>query len=330
MNVVSLFSGCGGADLGFVQERFNIIFSNDNDLSACRIYEKNLGVKPIHDDIQNIKKFPKADVVIACNPCQGFSQIGMRDEDDSRNILYRQIFRCLQQSKPKYLISENVKGLITLYGGKFFRRMRQGFNRCGYKTKWKIINAKSFGVSQNRERVFIVGVRKDLKVDFNFPKPTHDGIQNPYVTLRQTIGNLPKPKSSEYYPSKHWTFFYMSRNRRRGWDDVSYTIQTQGQYIPLHPSSPPMINRSLNEWVFSDKNKSRRLSIMECARIQSFPDSFKFIGSLPEQYRAIGNAVPPLVARSIAKSIKQIDESIPSIATRQSLFQEKCTRPKTL
>ncbi len=127
MKVVSLFSGAGGMDLGFSQAEFEIIFANDISVRACETYKKNLGLEPVNKDIRKIREFPKADVLIACNPCQGFSMIGKRDEGDKRNLLYREIFRCLRLVKPKYFVVENVKGLASLYKGKFSRRMLTGF-----------------------------------------------------------------------------------------------------------------------------------------------------------------------------------------------------------
>ena len=173
MRVVSIFSGAGGMDLGFLESGYDIIFANDIDRMACETYEKNLRLKAVNDDIRTIKEFPKADVLIACNPCQGFSIIGKRVENDPRNTLYREIFRCLRLIKPMYFVVENVKGLAHLYEGKFLTRMLNGFSRAGYKVKWDILNAKDYGVPQNRERVFIVGVRKDLPVEYKFPQRTH-------------------------------------------------------------------------------------------------------------------------------------------------------------
>jgi len=304
MKAISIFSGGGGMDLGFKKAGIEIIFGNDIDKRACETYEKNFDLKPVLSDIRKIKKFPKADILIACNPCQGFSEIGLREENDPRNTLYKEIFRCLRQVKPKFVVVENVKGLIKLYQGKFFKRILNNFKRHGYDVKWQILNAKDYGVPQNRERVFIVATRKKLNLDYQFPKPTHGTNSKPYVTLKDTISDLPKPKESEYCWQKGWPFFYMSRNRRRKWNEVSFTIQTLGENIPLHPSCPPMKFKEKDRFVFTKSKKYyRRLSTRECARIQTFPDSFKFVGGKMSQYRVIGNAVPPLLAKKIAKSI---------------------------
>lgn len=310
MKVVSLFSGAGGMDLGFKEAGFDIILANDIYSYACETYQRNFGVKPIREDIRKVRRFPEADVLVACNPCQGFSLIGRRDENDERNLLYRQIFRALRIVKPKYLVVENVKGLRSLYGGKFLARMLSGFERAGYNAYWKLLNAQDYGVPQRRQRIIIVGVRRDLNVEYQFPAPTHGPGLKPYVTMRKSIADLPKPGAGEFFDNKnHWSFFYMSRNRRADWEQVSFTIQTNGEDIPLHPSSPPMKKVSRDRWKFTaNARKYRRLSVRECARIQSFPDTFEFIGPLGSKYRLVGNAVPPQLARVIAESIKRLDE----------------------
>lgn len=310
MKAVSIFSGGGGMDLGLKKAGIRILLANDIDERACETYEKNLGLKPICGDIKRIKKFPRADILVACNPCQGFSKIGLRQENDPRNLLYKEIFRCLKQVKPKFVVVENVKGLIQLYQGKFFKRILNNFRRCGYDVKWQLLNAKDFGVPQNRERVFIVATLKKLNLEYEFPKPTHGTHKKPYVTLKDAISDLPKPKKEEYCLQKKWPFFYMSRNRRRRWSEVSFAIQTRGENIPLHPSCPPMKFKKRDTYVFTKSKKPyRRLSTRECARIQTFPDSFKFSEGKQCQYKIIGNAVPPLLAKKIAKSILKTHDS---------------------
>lgn len=194
MKVVSIFSGAGGMDHGFRQAGFEIVFANDIYKYACETYEKNFGLKPLRGDISKVRKFPKADVLIACSPCQGFSIIGKRSEGDERNMLYKEIFRCLDIIRPKYFVVENVKGLKSLYGGKYYNRMISGFERRGYDVTATLVNAKDYGVPQSRERIIIVGVRKSLKVKYFFPAPTHGGEDgcpgrrlSPYVTLAQAI-----------------------------------------------------------------------------------------------------------------------------------------------
>src|SRR5215207_342996 len=262
--------------------------------------------------------------------CQGFSLVGKRNENDKRNLLYREIFRCLKLVDPKYFVIENVKGLAHLYNGKFLRRMLSGFSRLGYKVQWKNIDAKVYGVPQHRERIIIVGVKKNLKVNYEFPPAEYGPGLKPYNTLRDAIGEMDKPAKDDHYNKDDWPFFYMSRNRRAGWDSVSFTIQSYGRHIPIHPSCPPMVRAGKDKFKFAGKKKMyRRLSTRECARIQTFPDSFQFVGGLKSRYRLIGNAVPPLFARKIAESIKTMElsrfnkDAAEMSASRQYIIRQK-------
>lgn len=310
MKVVSLFSGAGGLDLGFVQAGHEIVFANDSDKNACATYEENLHLKPHCRDIRKVDHFPQADILIGCNPCQGFSFIGARNPDDERNYLYEEIVRCLKEVQPKFFVTENVRGLESLYKGKFIKLMLDDFDDAGYDVTWELLNAKDYGVPQDRQRIFMVGVRKDLDVTYHFPERTHGPGKQPYVALMQAIGDLRPPRKSEYWNSNDYSFFYMSRNRRRTWNEVSFTIQASGRHAPLHPSCPPMKKVGKDKWIFTvDPEKYRRLSVRECARIQTFPDSYDFKGNLRSQYRQVGNAVPPREALKIALAFNSLEMS---------------------
>ena len=303
MNVVSLFCGAGGMDSGFIQAGHKILWANDKNKDACATYERNLNLTPLCKDVKKVDHFPAAEIVVACNPCQGFSFIGSRNPDDERNYLYEEIVRCLKEVRPKFFVTENVKGLRSLYKGKFFRLMLSDFEDSGYNVTWRLLNAKDFGVPQDRERIFMVGVRQDLDFEYQYPEATHGPRRLPYVTLRRAIGGLPPPKKNEYWADDRFSFFYMSRNRRRGWGDVSFTIQASGRHVPLHPDSPTMEKVAKDVWVFRGNiKKCRRLSIRECARIQTFPDCYVFVGSLQSQYVQVGNGVPPLLSWKIASA----------------------------
>lgn len=304
MNVLSMFSGAGGMDRGFIEAGHKIVWASDIKKDACASYEQNIRIKPLCIDIKKVERFPYAEIVVACNPCQGFSIIGPRNPDDPRNFLYKEIVRCLKQIRPKFFVTENVKGLKSLYLGRFLDLMLKEYADCGYDVTWRILNAKNYGVPQDRERLFIIGVRKDLGLQYHFPPKTHGEGGAPFVTLRNAIGNLPPPKKGEFWDDHRYPFFYMSRNRRRGWNDVSYTIQASGRHAPLHPSSPPMKKIGQDHWVFTkDAKYYRRLSVKECALIQTFETKDIFVGSLHSQYVQVGNAVPPLLAQRIAESI---------------------------
>lgn len=310
MDAVSLFSGCGGFDLGFEKAGYDIIFANDINIKACETYNENFGITPANCDVRNIKKFPRADVLIGCYPCQGFSLYGNRNMDDHRNFLFLEFSRALKRVQPKFFVTENVKGLLFKYGKEVMRRMLIAFSKREYKVSWKVINAKWYGAPQDRERIFIVGVRKGIKKEYSFPDPTHGKGLKPYTTIKDAIGGLPKPKEGEYWESiycPHFSSHYMSRNRRRGWNDTSFTIQANGRHAPLHPSSPTPIKVGKDKFVFPEGTKNlRRMSARECSSIQTFPRNFKFQGTLSSQYEQIGNAVPPLVSQKFAESLLSI------------------------
>jgi len=337
MRIVSLFSGAGGMDLGFINAGHEIIFANDNNYNACATYKENLNHDPVFKDIKKIRAFPKGDLLIACCPCQGFSLFGNRNYSDKRNFLYKEIIRCLKDTKPKFLILENVKGLLSLYKSNFFNTILSELRKTGYNITYKLINAKDYGVPQDRLRVFIVGIRKDLNFNYKFPKITHgpDTITpvklkqhingyieyiydedikeslKKYTTLKQAIGHLDPPEKNEYWNSNKYSYFYMSRNRRRKWNQVSYTIQASGRHLPLHPSCPPMKKIEKDKWIFTDEeHKYRRLSIKECSLIQSFPEDYNFIGGLESKYRQIGNAVPPNLAYNLAIQFDEFNNKL--------------------
>jgi DNA (cytosine-5)-methyltransferase 1 len=300
MEIVSLFSGCGGTDLGFEKAGHDIVFANDIDKYACDTYKKNLGYDIECLDIAKVPKFQKADVLVGCYPCQGFSIYGSRVRNDPRNFLYLEFVRALRQTKPKFFLSENVKGLLYGYGNGILKGMLKEFRAAGYKPKWQLINVKNYGVPQDRQRVFIVGVRDDLISSYEFPEETHGEGLKPFVTLRDTIYDMPRPPKEDVY---YGTFssHYMSRNRKKGWDESSFTIQASGRHAPLHPSGKKMQYVKRDVYKFCGR-LNRRLSYKECAAIQSFPNSFKFEGHLESKYRQIGNAVPPLMAKIFAES----------------------------
>jgi DNA (cytosine-5)-methyltransferase 1 len=299
MEVASLFSGCGGTDLGFMNAGHDLILANDIDKWACSSYESNLGIKPTIGDISKIESFPRADILVGCYPCQGFSIYGARRSNDPRNSLYLQFIRALRQSKPKFFLTENVKGLLFGYGKVILKDMLKEFKASNYELCWKLVNAKDYGIPQDRERVIIVGRRKDLVKSYEFPEPTHGENLKPYTTLRDCIGDFGKPKEGEVFDDA-FSSHYMSRNRKRRWNQVSFTIQASGRHAPLHPSGRPMAYVKQDVFCFV-KGPNRRLSYKECAAIQSFPGDWDFDGPLDKKYRQIGNAVPPLLAQVFAE-----------------------------
>lgn len=342
-NLLSLFSGCGGLDLGFElaglqatigenealqafkdkkkfnEERkksiFHTIYANDFFEEATQSYERNFPSEIFVDtcDIRKIKKFPPADIVLGGFPCPGFSEAGPRLIDDERNFLYLHFIRCLLQSQPLIFVAENVKGMMTLGKGEVFKQIVQDFAAAGYTIYHKLLDSSKYGVPQKRERVILVGVRNDLDYEYEFPNPTHgeEGLK-PIVTLRDAIWDL-KDNPGPYFKGSYSSIF-MSRNRKKSWDEPSFTIQASGRQAPIHPSGAPMIKVGKDKFIFSDgEENNRRLSIKEIARIQTFPDWYEFSqgnstkksdnAKLDLVYKQIGNAVPVMLARVVALPI---------------------------
>ncbi|MBT2729214.1 DNA cytosine methyltransferase [Bacillus sp. ISL-75] len=303
-SVVSLFAGAGGLDTGLKMAGFNVIWANEIDKDACETYVANHPETYVErGDVRNVKAFPKADLVVGGYPCQGFSLAGNRLITDERNYLYREFVRCLRQANPKFFIAENVKGLLTMAGGQIIEAMIQDFKNEGYNVSHHLVNAKDYGVPQDRERVLIIGVREDLAFKYELPNPTHGSGMlelKPYVTLRDAIGHLKPSEVGEVYDST-FSSRYLSRNRKRSWDEVSFTIQASGRHAPLHPSGEPMIKVGPDEWILPETSEHRRLSAVECALIQTFPPDYIWKGSLGAIHKQIGNAVPCLLAKTIAK-----------------------------
>lgn len=342
INVLSLFSGCGGLDLGFelaglaaiigeetaltafqskdaydsLREKsiFHTIYTNDLFKEANESYRKNF---PNHNfqhgiDIRKVRNFPKADLVIGGFPCPGFSEAGPRLVDDERNFLYIHFIRCITQAQPDIFVAENVKGMLTLGKGEVIKQITEDFSSAGYDVQYKLLNSRDYGVPQLRERVFIVGVKHGVNFSYHYPIPTHGNNINPFITLQETIGDL-EEKPGPYHKGSY-SSMYLSRNRKKRWDEQSFTIQASGRQAPLHPSGLPMEKIDKNHWIFPDGEEyHRRLSVKEVARIQTFPDWFYFSDGgnqnvsennrLDKQYKQIGNAVPVFLAKAVATPI---------------------------
>lgn len=309
-NVVSLFTGCGGSDAGVTAAGFHVVMANDILPYAKDVYLSN---HPETDyvvgDVSSINSFPSSELLVGCYPCQGFSQGGARDPSRKINTLYLQFARALNQIKPKAFIVENVSGMIRKDYCHLLQDQFRVFNDAGYNVKHQILNASDFGVAQARKRIFIVGIRKDIDIEYHFPTPTHgEDRQNPYKTIRDAIGHMPEWPEGEFYDSEfHW--YYMSRNRRQNWNDLSKTIVANARHMPLHPMSPQMIKLGPDKWHFINNSPARRFSYREAAALQgfrnlSFPDTEQ--GSLTMRYTVVGNAVPPPLFEAVAKALPDI------------------------
>jgi len=327
--VLSLFSGCGGLDLGFHKAGFEIVCANENDKKIHQTFEYNFPkTKLIKEDIKKIdyQEFPKnIDGVIGGPPCQSWSEAGKQlGEKDKRGKLFFEYIRVLSLVKPKFFLAENVSGILHNKHRNSVKKIKDEFEKLGFTTSITLVDANDYNVPQTRKRVFFIGIKKSLKKKFIFPASK---ILNHKPTLRDALENLEKPIPSKKfnktnginpksnniqnneYMTGNFSTIYMSRNRVRNWDEPSFTIQAGGRHAPLHPEAPKMIKVGKDKRIFvkSKIKKYRRLSVRECARIQTFPDDFIFFyENLSDAYKMIGNAVPVNLAFVIAKSIKKI------------------------
>jgi len=304
---VSFFCGSGGLDLGFTRAGFDTLWANDFDSDSCETYRKHSSAVVICGDMHKIgsQNIPDCDVMLGGFPCQGFSLSGPRKVDDSRNTLYKEYVRLVKTKRPLAFIGENVKGLLTMASGAFINAIVSEFSDCGYNVYYQHVNAKDYGVPQDRVRIFIVGFRKDLHIE-SFSLPKYTGKQH---NLTDALATLPKPKETdichEPYSSR-----YMSRNRKRQWNEVSYTIPAMAKQVPLYPDSPDMVKLDTDLWRFGDGGDTRRLSWQECAAIQTFPTDMEFVGDLTSKYKQIGNAVPVNLAEQMATAIREVLDNI--------------------
>lgn len=325
MKLLSLFSGAGGLDLGFERAGFEIIAANEYDKTIWETYEKNHKAKLIKKDIREIlsDELPKSDGIIGGPPCQSWSEAGsLRGINDPRGKLFYEYIRILKDIQPKFFLAENVKGMLSKRNTDAVRDIIKEFEEAGYNVFIKLLNAFDYGVAQDRERVFYVGFRKDLNIShFEFPYPIKEKERK---FLKDTIWDLKdnalpgkeKNKTNaddcivdnhEYLTGGYSTIF-MSRNRVRQWEQPAFTVQASGRQCQLHPQAPTMIkvDKNIYKFVIGKEDLYRRLSIRECARIQGFPDTFKFYyTSLEDGYKMVGNAVPVDLAYIIAKRIKE-------------------------
>lgn len=308
--VVSLFSGCGGSDAGLVAAGFDVVFANDKAAYARELYLANLPETDFQcKDIGEIRSFPRADLLVGCYPCQGFSQGGARVSDRKINYLYREFDRALRQIKPRAFVVENVSGMRRSDFAHLLRNQITRFRMAGYRVQHQLLDAAHFGVPQRRARIFIVGVRSDIDALYVFPRPTHgvDGKER-VMTVADALTGLPKWPKGEFCADKfHW--YYMSRNRRCEWSEPSKTIVSHPRHMPLHPMSPKLIRVHVDKWIWPRGNaRKRRFSYREAARLQGFGRNMTFpeTGSLTEKYRAVGNAVPPPLFEAIGRAFGDI------------------------
>ena len=321
--IVSLFSCAGGLDKGFEKAGFDIVWANEYDSTIWETFEHNFPNTVL--DRRSIRNVPSEDIpdcigIIGGPPCQSWSEAGaLRGINDSRGQLFYEFIRILRDKKPLFFLAENVEGMLAQRHSEALSNIIKLFKESGYNLSFRLINANNYNVPQDRKRVIFVGYRSDLNITFEFPemqeyKPVlKDAIWDlkesaiPAKEKNYTNGSKCIVPNHEYMIGGFSTIF-MSRNRVRAWDEPSFTIQAGGRHAPIHPQAPKMtfIEQNKREFVKGQEHLYRRLSLRECARIQTFPDDFEFkYSNLINGYKMVGNAVPVNMAYALANKIME-------------------------
>lgn len=328
LKVVSLFSGCGGLDLGASQAGCEVVFGLDRHKDSALTFKTAFPeALVLHGDVSTVDDFPAADIVTGGYPCQSFSMGGNRSPaQDERSELYLEFVRVVGLVRPKYFVAENVVGLMRLQKGKYFTKQLEALAGAGdgYEVSFARMDAHKFGLAQRRSRVIIVGVQKDFGLRFRFPEETHGAGLKPYASHGDLISHLPAWPEGEFYERRggdddNFPWYYMSRNRRAPWDGPSFTVVANWRHTTLHPASPSMnltwsrLDDGFKQrWDFTKKHehleahperlrldRARRLSWRECALLQGFPADFTPYGNVQSKFTQIGNAVPPPLSRIV-------------------------------
>lgn len=309
MRIVSLFSGAGGLDLGFIQAGHTVVWANDIYGDAVATYMRNIGNHIVEADINSIASgnIPDCDMVMGGFPCQGFSVANVkRHSEDERNSLYKELLRVIADKKPKCFLAENVKGLLSLDKGQVFSMILQDFFNAGYNVIYKVLNSADYGVPQKRERVIIVGIRKDLPFLFEFPVPTHSkdgsGGLKKWVSVKEALSGIPDPNMDNDMPNHTYSRYKLNFNGYIG-------------HRPLNPDNPaPTVTaRGDNKGgvvILPHPNGLRRMTCRELATIQSFPLDFCFCGTNSSVYRQIGNAVPVGMAYALGLQFEYLSKEL--------------------
>lgn len=320
LKVASLFCGCGGTDVGLLGDfdflgkhyesnGMEIVYANDIDDNACNIFKENFGITPDNRDIREVKseEIPEFDILTGGFPCQSFSiiaqnpkRLGVKDE---RGKLFFEMCRILRERQPKCFIAENVKGILTANKKSAFPLIMKEFEESGYDVQYRILNSANYGVPQKRERVIIVGFRKDLNVNFSFPDVEIED-ENNFAPLKKVIE---KKVDEKYFFSEHAVAGMMkkreSMNKGRA-QDINKPCNTVGAHLAK-------VSLNSTDPVLMEDKRYRRFTPREVARIQSFPDDFELVGSEAAQYRALGNAIPPVMFWYVAKAVSgKLQENI--------------------
>ncbi|MBC5792723.1 MAG: DNA cytosine methyltransferase [Nanohaloarchaea archaeon] len=317
--IISLFSGCGGLDLGFKKAGYDIVFATDYAEFLKETYDENHETELEVEDIRELDydSLPDCDGIIGGPPCQSWSLAGnhLRGSEDERGAVFYNYIEIIEHKKPKFFVAENVPGIISKSNIEEFKEIIEKFKEIGYDVKYKKMNASYYGVPQERKRVIIVGIREDIDFDYEFPEGSDEKMG------QEVLRGMPESKPTEGEPHdledlelpnhEHYvggySSRYMSRNRVRSWDEPAYTVQANARHQKIHPKAPKMTKIEKDNWKFKEghEDKYRRYSIREAAKLQTFPDDFNLkYDKVRDGYKMIGNAVPVNLAKAVAESIQ--------------------------
>lgn len=318
--VISLFSGCGGADLGIIggfyylnrfydEHNFEIVHASDIDVKAVNTYNANF--EKHHAKVIDIRDLSlvgyQADLIIGGFPCQPFSTVNPTKQPHKKEVqLFWEMARIINEVKPKIFIAENVKGFFRLKEGYYFNLACKEFSSLGYNIFSKLLNSSDYGIPQKRERIFIVGIRNDIDAEFTFPDITHgeNGNLLEKVKLKEVIKSL-WPEDNKYFFSQRAVEGVkkakpnMKRALAQDLNGQCLTITSHLAKVSLNSRDPVLL-------VDAEKELYRRFSPSEAASIQSFPNDFSFVGSQGDAYRQIGNAIPPVLMWHLAYETEKL------------------------
>jgi DNA (cytosine-5)-methyltransferase 1 len=323
MKIASFFSGAGGLDRGFENAGFEIVWANEYDKSIWETYEKNFPKTKL--DKRSIVKIEPSDLpdgidgMIGGPPCQSWSEAGaLRGIDDHRGQLFFNYIEMIKAKRPKFFLAENVSGILASRHRPAFVKILESFAELGYNVSYNLLNANDYGVPQDRQRVIIVGYLEEYGKFFKPPEPEKykpvllDAIKdlekNVVPAGDKNRTNTKQKFINHEYMTGGFSTIFLSRNRVRPWNKPSFTIQAGGRHAPIHPQAPEMVTFGVNDkrFVAGKEALYRRLSVRECARIQTFPDEHVFYYTqIADGYKMIGNAVPVNFAHHLAMQIKK-------------------------
>lgn len=314
LKVASLFCGCGGTDVGLLggfdfldkhyqKTNMEIVYANDIEHDACNIFKQNFGLDPDRRDIREVlsSDIPDFDILTGGFPCQSFSIVAQNPKrlgvKDDKGLLFFEMCRILRAKQPKCFIAENVKGILSANNKSAFPLIIQEFEDSGYDVYYQLMNAVHFGVPQKRERVIIVGFRKDLGIKFAFPNE---------VTLDESLRTPLAAVIEDEFPDKYYfsekAVAGMMKNREKmnkgRAQDITKPCNTVGAHLAK-------VSLNSTDPVLKVGDRYRRFTPREVARIQSFPEEFNLVGSESAQYRALGNAIPPVMIWYVAKAVEK-------------------------